>query len=277
MEFMVLLENFWVTTDPFEGSRRFEAVLAMEVEVPDRLRARALRCFAGSLFLAGHYERSHRLNEESLALFRALGDDRGVAVLLHRIGISTLQLGDSEKARELLEESRRLFRKVGVARGEAEAIGGLGYVAQTSGDLETATELLSRSAQMAGETGFVWWQVGMLLALVESLVELGRVEEAEASAREGLALARRIGDRQSIVFGLALLAWIASVRGDLTRAGRLWGAVEAEGARAPVGQWEDERETYADKVLGPGGPDLEPFRRDGRGLSLSAAVDEALA
>jgi predicted ATPase len=272
----VALENFWVMSDPFEGVRRFEAMLG-KGEVPDLLRARALRCYAGSLFLAGHYEQSHRVNLESLALFRALGDDQGVAVLLHRIGISTLQLGDSEKAREILEESRRLFRQTGVARGEAEAIGGLGYVAHVEGDLESATDLFFRSAEMAGEIGFAWWQVGMLLGLVECLVELGRIDEAEASAREELALAREIADRQSMVFGLVHFAWIASVRGDSARAGRFWGAVEAEEARAPIGQWEDERENYAERVLGVGGPELERSRLEGRRLSFESTVDEALS
>jgi predicted ATPase len=275
-ELLVLLENFWVTLDPLEGVRRFEAVLG-EGEVPDLLRARALRCYAGSLFLAGHYERSHRANEESLALFRALGDEQGVAVLLHRIGISTLQLGDGERAREFLEESLRLFRRVGPARGEAEAIGGLGYVAHSEGDIEGASELFSRSAKMAAGVGFAWWQAGMLLALVECLVELGRIDEAEAAAREELALARAIADRQSMVFGLVQIAWISAVRGDVSRAGRLWGAVEAEEARAPVGQWEDERESYAERVLGAGDPELERSRQVGRGVSFTNAVEEALS
>jgi hypothetical protein len=68
-----------------------------------------------------------------------------------------------------------------------------------------------------------------------------------------------------------------SVRGDVGRAGRFWGAVEAEEARAPVGQWEDERETYAERVLGGGGPQLEHSRVEGRGLSFERAVDEALS
>jgi hypothetical protein len=119
-QLMVMLENFWVSTDPFEGARRFEELLAHEL--PEGLRARALRCFAGSLWLSGDYERSHRLNEESLALFRSWGDDEGVGVLLHRIGISTMHLGDHEEARRLLDESRRLLRRVGSVRGEAEAI-----------------------------------------------------------------------------------------------------------------------------------------------------------
>ena len=116
-----MLENFWVSTNPFEGARRFEELL--EHELPERLQARALRCFAGSLWLAGDYERSHRLNQESLALFRSLGDEEGVGVLLQRIGISTMHFGDHEEARRHLDESLRTMRKVGSARGEADVTG----------------------------------------------------------------------------------------------------------------------------------------------------------
>ena len=107
-ELMVLLENFWVATDPFEGARRFDELLTAPGELPTRLRARALRCYAGSLWLSGEYERSHRMNEQSLALFRELEDDEGIAVLLHRLGISTLSfLKDPVKARELFERGSR--------------------------------------------------------------------------------------------------------------------------------------------------------------------------
>ena len=130
---------------------------------------------------------------------------------------------------------------------------------------------------MAAEVRFKWWQAGMLIALVDCLIELGRIDEAAAAVREELALARGMADRQSMVYGLVQLAWISSVRGDVSRAGRLWGAVEAEEARAPVGQWEDERETYAERVLGAGGPERERSRRLGRGVSFTNAVEEALA
>ena len=273
-ELMVMLENFWVMVEPFEGARRFEALLS-RAELPDRLRARALRCYAGSLFLAGQYEASHHANEESLALFRALDDELGVAELLGRIGISTLQLGDPEKGRQLLEESRELFRDTGFIRGEATALGGLGYVKVEQGDLPGAVALLSESAEMAAEIGFTWWQVGMLMALVECLIELGRVDEAVRHSLEQLRLARELGDRQSMVVGVAQQAWIASTRGEAERTGRWWGAVEAEEARAPLGQWEDEREKYLGRVLG--GQGLEHYRDEGRRLSLAAAVEEVLA
>jgi predicted ATPase len=272
-ELMVMLENFWVTTNPFEGARRFEELLSHEL--PELLRARALRCFAGSLWLSGEYERSHRTNEESLALFHSLGDEGAVGVLLHRIGISTMYLGDHEDARRLLDESLRILRDVGSVRGEAEVMGALAYLMEKEGDHAAAIELFTRAAEMAAEIGFTWWQVGMLGGLAECHVQLGRLDEAEEVAREGLRLAREIADRQASVYGIVHLAWIARLRGDEWRAGLLWGAVEAEEARAPVGQWETERETYAERVTAGSGDELERGRRKGRDLSFEAAIEEA--
>jgi tetratricopeptide (TPR) repeat protein len=276
-EMMVSLENFWVVTAPFEGARRWGELLARPQELPERLRATALRCYAGSLWLSGRYEDSHRLNEQSLTLFRSLGDDEAVAVLLHRIGISTMGYEeDLPRARELLEESLRLHRELGSLRGESEAIGGLGYIAMTEENFAEGAELFSQAAEMAREVGFIWWEVGMLAGLGEALIELDRLDEAEEALRRHLRLARGIDDRQSSVVALVFSAWIARRRGDEERVGLFWGAVEAEEARGPIGQWELEREDYAAKV-GLDGELFERGRKRGRRLSLEAAIEEALA
>jgi tetratricopeptide (TPR) repeat protein len=214
--------------------------------------------------------------EESLALFRAAGDDRGVAVLVHRLGTSALAQ-ERPEARELLEESLELFRRAGSRRGEGEAIGSLGGLAHRQGDIERALELYRQSAEIVAPLGFTWWELNMQLGIAECALDLGRVGAAVSPARESLALAREIGDRQGIVFALALVAWAAADDGDLARAGRLWGAIEAEEGRARVGQWENEREKYAARVLSEGGAELERGLEEGRRLSLEAAVEGALA
>jgi hypothetical protein len=69
---------------------------------------------------------------------------------------------------------------------------------------------------------------------------------------------------------------IASAREDPVRAGRMWGAVEAEERRAPVGQWESERADYAAKILVVDGPEFRRAREEGRRLPLARALEEAL-
>lgn len=272
----VALENFWVTIDPFEGMRRFETLLDATGEIPPVLRARALRCYGGSSNMAGHHDQAQRAYEESLALFRVAGDERDVAVLLHRLGTNALNLGKPELARDPLEESLGMFRRIGSDRGAAQAIGSLGYLASAEGDLDRAIELFEESLAMVADLGFIWWQMGMLEALAECALEMGRIDEASARAREQLSLTRQVADRQATIYALAYLSCVAAARGDLARAGRFWGAVEAEEQRRTVGVWESERERFATRVQAHAGPDLERGLEEGRRLSLSAAVELAL-
>ena len=65
--------------------------------------------------------------------------------------------------------------------------------------------------------------------------------------------------------------------GRVERAGTLWGAIEMEETRGPVGQWEAEREEFATAVLEAAGPDFDRGRTAGRALTLDEVVEYALA
>ena len=75
---------------------------------------------------------------------------------------------------------------------------------------------------------------------------------------------------------LSLVARCAIEHEDTERAGRLWGAIETEEARAPMGQWEIEREAYAAPLLRRAGAGFERGRALGRTLSLDEVVKQAL-
>ncbi|HTS73411.1 MAG TPA: tetratricopeptide repeat protein [Gaiellaceae bacterium] len=273
----VALEQFWVIADPYEGVRRFEALLARADDVAPLLRARTLRCLGACRFISGDYERAQPLMEESLALFRAAGDEEGAAVILHRLAIGNLSMDRPELSREPLQESLELFVRSGNRRGEAESIGTSGYLAEAEGRLEEALDFFEQSRTLAVEVGFDWWVRNMLLAAAAIELKLGRVEEGERSARGSLAAARELGDRRGTVLALAMLAWAAADRGDALRAGLLWGAIEAEEQRGPLGQWERHRDEYSGHVLAAEGPEFTRAREEGRRLSLERAAEKALA
>ena len=272
----VALEQFWVINDVFEGIRRFEELLANSEKVDPLLRARALRCYGGCCHSAGRFLQSVRASEESLTLFREARDDRGVAVLLHRLAFARQNIDEPELTRPLLEESLELYRRVGSRRGEAEVLAGFGYLAQRQGDLERAVEFYTESLRMAVEVGFTWWVRNMRIALADAKLELERPNDAESDAWEALRLAHRLGDRRGVFWSVVLLAWAAAIRGNLRRAGRLWGAALAESERRPIGQWEHERELYTGRVA----RDTADFRHEedeGRRLWFDRAVEEELA
>ncbi len=269
----VALEQFWVTQSPYEGARRLAEVLEYADELPPELHARALRVRGGMVFIVGEFEEGARLAERALDEFRRLGDEKAVAHMLERLAVAARVAGDTAKAKALCQESLALDEGP-LNRGQA--LSTLGDIAFAEGRGEEALELLAESARLTGAIGFRWFQSSTLMSRGEYALELGRPDEAEPSLREGLALAREIGDRQSAFFGVSLLAWLAAVEGRLEEAGRLWGALEADAEQAPVGQWELERELYTAR-LRMGMPEFERGRAEGRRLSLDEAVDLALA
>jgi hypothetical protein len=199
-----------------------------------------------------------------------------MAEVLHMQAMNALRRGETERARALQEESLRLHRKFKSKRGEALALRVFAELELRGGNEERAFELFGGSASAAGEAGFIWWQTGVLLNLAKLLLDRGRTSESEARVREALPLASGMGDRQQTIYALALLARLALQTEQPERAGRLWGAIEAEEARAPVGRWDAIRDQYAQLILSDAGPELERGRQRGARLTLHEAVDEAL-
>jgi predicted ATPase/class 3 adenylate cyclase len=273
----VALARFWVSEAPFEGDQWFEALLADARNLDRGLRADALRDHGGVVYILGQFDRGMALYEESLALYRSLGDELGVAHMLHRLAVDAVRVGDLERGRALTEEARAMASALGARREEALALSTLGSIAFEEGNTDRAIELLEQSVEVAADVGFAWWQGGRLLDLAEIAVEAGRSEDAKRWILDGLAVLLPLRDRQLLVYGLAMLAAIEAKRGNAERAGELWGAVEAEEQRGAIGHWENEREQHERRVLAHADPKLEAGREAGRLLSLEDAVSLALS
>jgi predicted ATPase len=273
----ISLEQLWVMHDPYEGVRRLGMLLDRGGAVAPVLRARALRAFAESTWIAGDLEAGRHLMEQSLEEFERIGDERAVAVGFHRLGVGALMADDLPRARELLEASMQMCRSRPNPKLEADIVHKLGWVERREGNRERALELFELSAIQCEHVGFTWMQANAVGDIADLSFEQGRIDVAQEGGREAVRLAAQVGDRQLTVFALALLARIAAESGQVERAGRLWGAIEAEEARGPLGQWEHERAEYASRVLADAGPDFETARGAGRGLLLDEAVDYAVS
>ncbi|MBA3787785.1 MAG: adenylate/guanylate cyclase domain-containing protein [Actinobacteria bacterium] len=277
LRLLAALEQFWVVNDPGEGIKRHAAVLDLGGDVDPALRAEAVRSYASSADIAGQHELALELYGSSLAIFDELGDAHGRAVLLHRLGIAAMLGGDVTRARALVEESHALHERDADTWGIAQTIGTLGAIARDEGDLESASTLVAESGRLAAEVGVPWWQAGMLLELAALSLEADSIADAEENARAGLDLARQLHDYSGRVFGVGVLAGVAGSRGDAERAGRLWGAIEDDQARAPLGGWLRHRASCEARLAASSGAALDAAVAAGRHLSLDDAVALALA
>ena len=117
----------------------------------------------------------------------------------------------------------------------------------------------------------------MLAELAALSLREERVDEAER-IRAGLARDRGRGSATGpdCVFGVGLLSCVAAERGELDRAGRLWGAIENERAFAPLGGWQRHRDACEARIRPNADGAFDEGLAAGRGLELEDAVDEAL-
>jgi tetratricopeptide (TPR) repeat protein len=176
----------------------------------------------------GEYSRACALFEDSVALFKQLGNKRGVAAALTQLA-GTFFVSQTEPRRidALLQEGFSLQQEVGDQEGIAISSLLQSWVALTRGDLATA-----RTRAEAGLT--LYRKMEHREGIAEALCLLGKVEATRgdyACARglydESLAMAREIGDQELIASGLAGLARVVAVQGEPAWAVRLWGSAEA--------------------------------------------------
>jgi predicted ATPase/class 3 adenylate cyclase len=272
------MEQFWVANDPREGMRWFAALLEQADDVVgEELLAHALRAYGSSTDIAGEDVAAHELYARSLALFEGLGDEKGRAVLLHRLALQAMRRGDLADARSLVGASHSLHKRDGDQWGLAQTIATLGALERDAGQRERARELIAESARLSREVGVLWWHAGMLAELAALSLEADRFDEAEETARESLRLAQPMRDYGGRVLCVGLLAACAAERHDVERSGRLWGAIEDDRVGAPLGGWLRHRESCAIRIRRLAGPELDAAFAAGRALSLDEAVEYALA
>ena len=276
LELAAILENYWVTNDPLEGRRRLGELLGAADGAPSSLHAHALRAYASAGIMLGEYDDAKRDYERSLAEYRAVGDTRGVAIMLQRLAVEELRRDHVESARTLAEESLTLNRAIGFAKGEAVALGVVANIASAEGDDDHALELLAQSADLCARIGFPWWHVRVLAAISDLLRRRDSVDEADAKMREALPLLEQMGDRPGSIFALAQLASFAAHADNAERAGRLWGAIEAEQIRNPYADWETIRARFEPAQL-VGGAAFDIGRKNGQHLTLDQAIEFAYA
>ena len=272
LDLLVALEQFWVLGYTAEGMRWFSAFLERADAAPPLLRARALRSFGSSAHFAGEFDLAERLWEESLAEYRRLENDHGIAVLLHRLSISALLRGDIEQASELSGRSLELHRRLANDKGALQPLALLGAIALQTGDRARGVALLEESAELARRVPWRWWRAGTLTALADVAIAEGRGADARALLRDALDLALQLGDRVGLSWYLSQFALTLAREGRSVEAGRVWGAVEKAATFIPGGPWPRDAERLEQELKELADSAFERGREDGRVLLLEDAA-----
>jgi non-specific serine/threonine protein kinase len=266
---------FWLLHDHrSEGREWLERALARsDADQPSPARAKVLE---GAGFLTS----DRRLGEESVALFRELGDPLGLASSLRTLGFRLTEWGDLAAARTVYEESLAICQQQGDRWGLIPSLWGLGHVAFRQNEYASAQSLWEECVRVSREAGDQWncaWALDGLGRVAQRLSDWGA---ARAYYKEGLSLFRDLGNQWGIVYGLSHLAQTAGGGGHPERAARLFGAVEAMlapiGERPPAHDLVDADRQIAAARAALGGEAFAAAWRAGGTLTQEQAIAEAL-
>jgi predicted ATPase/DNA-binding SARP family transcriptional activator len=178
-------------------------------------------------FWLGHHERAITLGEESVELARELGDRWFLGMALNNLGCTLIEEGAHARARELIEESLSLRREIGEKRGVAVTASSLAELALAEGDGERATPLLEEALALARDLGHLPFIAGFLAHLGLARIYEEDYGHGRRLLEEGLERCQDVGDKATASQCLSGLAALAAVQGAFLRSARLWGAAEA--------------------------------------------------
>ncbi|HEU0244959.1 MAG TPA: tetratricopeptide repeat protein [Candidatus Limnocylindrales bacterium] len=184
-------------------------------------------------------------------------------------------------AREIINESLALNRELGNDRGLADALWGLGVLYYFANDNEPAADAFEQARVLYHRLGERTQEAWALHQLGSARLKLGQLEIARPLLREGLRLFEAAGDVSAMTLLLDDLAAVAAAEGDVPRGARLQGLsirlqASTGAALAGVVQWRFEELTRPDASRLLTAADLERFRAEGATLPLPTGVRYAL-
>ncbi len=275
------LWRFWDIHSNFtEGRSWLERALEKGMSAPAPVRAKALNRAGVMAWRQGDHAAAQALLEESLTLFRELGDQRGIANVLNYSGNIAWAQGDLERAKALHEESLAIRRALGDQGGIASSLGNLGNIAWAQGDYERAKVLYEECLALFRELGNQWGVANVLNNLGVVVRAQGDYGRARVLLEESLMLFRELGSQWGIANALEELAKLAGVKGQRERAVRLLGAAESlrEAIGAPM--YLPERSEYEQIVtelrFALGDEAFAVAWEEGRTMTLEQAIAYAL-
>jgi DNA-binding CsgD family transcriptional regulator/tetratricopeptide (TPR) repeat protein len=243
-------------------------------------RAKALSSAGHLAYHQGDHALARLQLEESVELWRKLGDKQGLAHALRFLSAGVQPQGDYEPVRSLAEESVELFRESSDTFGLAMSLGRLGSATLAQGDHAAAQSFLEEGVAICRETGDDWVLALTLRNLAIAAFRLGDYERAMALLKESLAVLQEPQEKFYTTQSLDSLAVVVSMHGDHGRAARLFGAAEAlrevVGANVLPFYRADYELGVATARAGLGEEAFEEAWGQGRAMTPEEAMDYAL-
>jgi tetratricopeptide (TPR) repeat protein len=220
-----------------------EESLELWREVGDlRSIAQALSNLANVVKLQNQYSRARSLCAECLSIFQDLDDKAGVAWSLNHQGDVARDQGDATAARSLYEQALQMFRDLGDRWGIAGTLADLGSLARKQRDFPTAYALYRESIRLFQELEHKRGIARLLECFAVAAADQLEAERSLRLAGAAAALRRNIGVPLTPAEQSKLEAMLDQVRQILTN---------SAGATVWLEGWAMPVEKAIEEVLAP--------------------------
>jgi predicted ATPase/DNA-binding XRE family transcriptional regulator len=197
-------------------------------ELGDQMgEAWALNHLGQTLNLSDQQEQAVPVFKASLQLFLALGDNWHSAWVLINLGDVSLHRGETERALQFFGDARNLFKVLNHKRGTAHAIDRLGRVAVLGRDFNQAISLYSESLRLFREIGELDGCALALQNLGRLAFEGGQNNQAIEYLLESLRLFGSVNDRWGFSWSMLRLAIVVRSLRQPEQAAILFGAADS--------------------------------------------------
>ncbi len=188
--------------------------------------ASALFYSANALCSQGEYTRGFALWDECLALSKKVGSKLGLiwALLESAFNLALCQ-SDAATVRTRLDEALPLIREAGHKDAIAYHCMISAMAAYNEGNLAIAHALAEESVARYREMEMPWFIAQSLVGVANVEISQGKMA-ARTHFEEGLALARKMGEKLLTPYGLEGLADVVATEGEPVWAAHMWGAAE---------------------------------------------------
>ena len=169
-----------------------------------QLIAITIGCIGSVYERKGDYEKAMYNFEKDLEVAEELGDKQGIAITLGLIGQLHTVKGEFDKAIQFLERQLAICRELNYQKGIAKAVNTLGDIYHHKTQSDISIKYYDLAIDVARK-------IDNKLVLGESLVEKGnpllaqgKVEEAQATQKEALKIAKQLGN-PNLIFEVHIL------------------------------------------------------------------------
>ncbi len=205
-----------------------EAALLLEPLGNILQRGSCLTELAQFELIQGNYERARVLLEESVALFRALGNQPRIGLNLGYLGWTVCAVeGDLTRGAALAEQGLKLVRETGNRWFTASILYYLGEIRLRQGHLAQARLHLEEALEICQVQGAQFLILAIQTALASLLAQQGDMPAAQALYRATQGILPTTSYWEFVPGYLEGWAILEAKMGQPGRAARLWGAAES--------------------------------------------------